>query len=195
MYSKKQAATKNQFETALLQLLAVKKFETITVRDVTEAMHYDRSSFYRYYDDKYALLGTIEDQVIADIQRHYRQVTDLNERAGVTVAQLTELLTVFDQPTMASRMAILLGPNGDRLFEVKLTKLFSTIFYESTEPTVKKTAGTALIEQYLANLFIQTIRYQTSPSRSLSTEELAQQLNDIYCRGFVTSLHRSHHEV
>lgn len=190
MYSKKQAATKNQFETALLQLLAVKKFETITVRDVTEAMHYDRSSFYRYYDDKYALLGAIEDRLITDIKTHYHQVTGLHERTSVTVDQLTAILAVFDQPTMAQRMAVLLGPNGDRLFEVKLTKLFSMIFYESTKLTVKKTAGTALIEQYLANLFIQTIRYQTSPIRSLSTGELAQQLNDIYFRGFVTSLHR-----
>lgn len=189
MYSKKQAATKNQFETALLRLLAVKKLEAITVRDVTEAMHYDRSSFYRYYDDKYALLGAVEDRLIADIKAHYREVTGLNGRVDVTVDQLTALLGVFDEPTMARQMAVLLGPNGDRLFEVKLTKMFSAIFYGSTKSTVKKTAGTELIEQYLANLFIQTIRYQASPTRSLSTEKLAQQLNDIYFRGFVTSLH------
>lgn len=58
-YTKKQSITKKHFKLALLHLLKSKSFNEVTIKDITDTAEYDRSSFYRYFDDKYQLLEEI----------------------------------------------------------------------------------------------------------------------------------------
>ena len=64
VYIKKTTKTQKKFEETLLKLMKSKKFETITVNDITELADVNRSTFYRHYLDKYDLLEKIEDNIV-----------------------------------------------------------------------------------------------------------------------------------
>ena len=63
-YIKKTTKTQKKFEETLLKLMEAKKFEAITVNDITELADVNRSTFYRHYLDKYDLLEKIEDNIL-----------------------------------------------------------------------------------------------------------------------------------
>jgi len=68
-YTNKTDYTEQQLKESLLELIEEKSFEKITISDITTHMHVTRSTFYRYYDDKYQLREAIEDQLIQQLNK------------------------------------------------------------------------------------------------------------------------------
>ncbi|MDF9445568.1 TetR/AcrR family transcriptional regulator, partial [Limosilactobacillus mucosae] len=66
-YENKTNYTRRQLQNAMIELLEEKPFEKITINDIASHVHVNRSTVYRYYDDKYDLLETIEDQLLAEM--------------------------------------------------------------------------------------------------------------------------------
>ena len=52
----------------LLSLMQEKRFQDITARDITESADLNRGTFYLHYPDTQALLESIEDDIMAEIQ-------------------------------------------------------------------------------------------------------------------------------
>lgn len=188
-YTKKQSITKKHFKLALLHLLKSKSFNEVTIKDITDTAEYDRSSFYRYFDDKYQLLEEIENELIQCIENKYKAVAQQNGSMVFDTSVMVSLLSIFDNQSVLSVISLLMGDNGDRSFESKMTRMFHKIFYDRSQTTLNQSEKNDLIGQYLAGLFIQTIRYKSSPRLIMTTKQLAVTLNDIYFHGFVTSLH------
>lgn len=188
-YTKKQSITKKHFKLALLHLLKSKSFNEVTIKDITDTAEYDRSSFYRYFDDKYQLLEEIENELIQGIENKYKAVAQQNGSMVFDTSVMVSLLSIFDNQSVLSVISLLMGDNGDRSFESKMTRMFHKIFYDRSQTTPNQSEKNDLIGQYLAGLFIQTIRYKSSPRLIMTTKQLAVTLNDIYFHGFVTSLH------
>lgn len=188
-YTKKQSITKKHFKLALLHLLKSKSFNEVTIKDITDTAEYDRSSFYRYFDDKYQLLEEIENELIQGIENKYKAVAQQNGSMVFDTSVMVSLLSIFDNQSVLSVISLLMGDNGDRSFESKMTRMFHKIFYDRSQTTLNQSEKNDLIGQYLAGLFIQTIRYKSSPRLIMTTKQLAVTLNDIYFHGFVTSLH------
>ena len=44
--------TRRQLQNAMIELLEEKPFEKITINDIASHVHVNRSTVYRYYDDK-----------------------------------------------------------------------------------------------------------------------------------------------
>ncbi|AZZ59905.1 TetR/AcrR family transcriptional regulator [Oenococcus sp. UCMA 16435] len=84
--NKKSARTKQQAEDALFQLMQQKKFDTISITEITDAAKISRMAFYRNYKTKEDVLNNFiqkeYDRFIEDISEH-----DLN--------QLDQLLNVY----------------------------------------------------------------------------------------------------
>ena len=188
-YTKKQSITKKHFKLALLHLLKSKSFNEVTIKDITDTAEYDRSSFYRYFDDKYQLLEEIENELIQGIENKYKAVAQQNGSMVFDTSVMVSLLSIFDNQSVLSVISLLMGDNGDRSFESKMTRMFHKIFYDRSQTTPNQSEKNDLIGQYLAGLFIQTIRYKSSPRLIMTTKQLTVTLNDIYFHGFVTSLH------
>ena len=72
-YNRKIEQTQRLLKEALIKLLGQQNFEEITVNDIVPEAYVTRSTFYRYYDDKYELLSEIEDQILQFI-RNEREV-------------------------------------------------------------------------------------------------------------------------
>ena len=51
-----------------------KKFETITINDITSLTDINRSTFYRHYVDKYEVLEKIEDNILFDIIAFHKNI-------------------------------------------------------------------------------------------------------------------------
>lgn len=66
--------TKAEIQAAFLQLLKKKKIEQISIREITDLVHLNRTSFYRYYLDIYDLQQNILDNFLAQIQQKISDV-------------------------------------------------------------------------------------------------------------------------
>lgn len=192
-YLKKQQRTRDQLKSALIELLKKKHFIEITIKEIAEAAGYDRSSFYRYYDDKYQLTEEIEEELIDRIERRALQMKQDSTNKTFDQEEIFKLLMLFEDPMIKVTIRLLLGENGDLSFEPRLKKMFKRIFDGSAQFFSPETVESRLIRDYLADLFIQTIRYQTSDLPAFSAQKLAGVLNDIYFHGFVAALHQQPH--
>lgn len=123
-YTNKTDYTKQQLQNSLIETIEEKSFERITVKDIVDRIHVNRSTFYRYYDDKYQLIEDIEDKLI-----------DINFGSQPDrISDIKQFDTIFTDNAINSALKsiqdnfkeyhALLGDNGDRYFETKLVKKF-----------------------------------------------------------------------
>lgn len=103
-YSNNNARTKSAIDAAFLELLQTKQFEKIGVQEICERARVVRSTFYRYYEDKYVLLHALRKEVIESVMdRVCRTKDDL----GCIVE------AVFSDEKLRSRFMLLSRIEGD----------------------------------------------------------------------------------
>ena len=93
--------TRKLLQQAFIELTVEKGFAALTVRDITERAMVNRSTFYRYYLDKYDLL-----------EQYLNEINELT--ACQNVPGPLALLKHIQQ--QASFYRVMLGPKGDPLF-------------------------------------------------------------------------------
>ena len=84
--------TRQLLRQALMELLAEKSFQAITVQDIAERATVNRVTFYAHFDDKYALL---EDTMHAMFQERLRAA--LPEGSRLTPANLARLIELVGE--------------------------------------------------------------------------------------------------
>lgn len=65
MEDRRKRKTRESIKQAFLTLMFEKGFENITVNDIAEVADINRGTFYLHYADKYELLDTLENEMIA----------------------------------------------------------------------------------------------------------------------------------
>lgn len=125
---KKIAATEKKIKTAFIYLVNKKGLNHVTVKDITETAHINRSTFYKHFIDKPDLINHFEhqflehinslnlynsDEFIKNQSRH-----DVKLLFYSTINQIIEY--IYDDFELAKA---LIGPNGDPYFEEKVKKL------------------------------------------------------------------------
>lgn len=66
MNSNSNIRTKRDITNAFMKLLTTKTFSFITIQDICEKSLVHRSTFYRYYEDKYDLLNKVTTMIATD---------------------------------------------------------------------------------------------------------------------------------
>lgn len=66
MNSNSNIRTKRDITNAFMELLTTKTFSSITIHDICEKSLVHRSTFYRYYEDKYDLLNKVTTMIVND---------------------------------------------------------------------------------------------------------------------------------
>ena len=61
--------TRKDLETAFWKLYAQKSVESISIRELTETAGYNRGTFYLHYQDIYALLESVESELLDHMHR------------------------------------------------------------------------------------------------------------------------------
>ena len=75
--------TKHNFRMALLRLLQEKPINKISIRELTEVSHYNRSTFYLYYQDIYDLQEDIEQTVLREVQERMERHPPLEMKDSI----------------------------------------------------------------------------------------------------------------
>ena len=60
--------TRSRIKKALTELIVMKGFDALTVSDITRRAEINRGTFYLHYIDKFDLLQTLEDEMIAELK-------------------------------------------------------------------------------------------------------------------------------
>ena len=131
VYINKTTKTQKKIQQSLLDLMKSKKFETITVNDITSLTDINRSTFYRHYVDKYEV---IEDNILFDIiEFHKNIIKNVKDQTLDTTFEIRDYITVDNNffnifEKHLSTMHILMGENGSISFQNKLNSTMLKIF-------------------------------------------------------------------
>ena len=134
VYINKTTKTQKKIQQSLLDLMKSKKFETITVNDITSLTDINRSTFYRHYVDKYEVLEKIEDNILFDIiEFHKNIIKNVKDQTLDTTFEIRDYITVDNNffnifEKHLSTMHILMGENGSISFQNKLNSTMLKIF-------------------------------------------------------------------
>ena len=127
------AQTKADLVEAFWQIYQTKPINKITVKDVTDAAGYYRSTLYYYFEDVYAILDYIEDTLLEEWEATIANGLVYGHEF-LLHGNLSELLPLIKPfyTKNATYIAFLLGPSGDPQFMQKIkdtarTKLFSVL--------------------------------------------------------------------
>ncbi len=87
-------ATRNKFIQTFCELYSEKPISKITVKELTDRAGYNRSTFYQYFGDVYALLEYMEDEMIATGMEKLTSLNleapDFNQQFVLTFSQVLQ---------------------------------------------------------------------------------------------------------
>lgn len=176
-YTKKTDYTNQQLQDALLELMTTKPFEKITINNIADAAHVNRSTFYRYYDDKYQLLERIEDDLIEQIDSIRNQVKPLQSDQSADLLQME--VNFFNRHF--AELQVLLGNNGDRHFEAKLTQgfyeRFAAFTHHQANPQVM------MIRQVIVTTSMTVLKFWLFNAEQIDGEEALHSISAILQNG------------
>ncbi len=112
--------TKLAIRESLIELMQEQPISKISVKMLCEAADINRSTFYAHYKDQYALLKTIQQEIIADVKEQVfsAQFLDASD-SGISV-----LVQVLEYgKANAPLLKVLLSENGDFSFQYELMQL------------------------------------------------------------------------
>lgn len=66
--------TKTLLKNSLIELMHSKPVNKITIKELCQNAEINRSTFYLYYTDQYALLNAIEEELVLNIQEHLGKI-------------------------------------------------------------------------------------------------------------------------
>ncbi|GEO68184.1 TetR/AcrR family transcriptional regulator [Levilactobacillus acidifarinae] len=185
-YFHKTDYTNQQIQTALLTLIEQKPFEQISVNDIIGVVHCARSTFYRYYDDKYDLLQTIEGQLLKKIEHQRQRVTPLTTTDQHFIQTSLESGLQYFQENFKEFHA-LLGPNGDHQFENQLEVGFDQRYAQVITATG---VNYELIRVSITAMSLQMLKYWLFNPEKISTTEIATVMTQIMAEGPLNYLQR-----
>ena len=114
--SRKTQYTRRILEDGLIELMKDRPFEKITVTQLCAHTDINRSTFYMHYEDIYALLCAIEEDVLAWQRKVVEELADkLQEGRDATVHAMERLFAYFVEN--AKYLQVLMSENGDIYFQ------------------------------------------------------------------------------
>ena len=96
--------TEEKIQTALLDLLKEKRIADVTIIAIANKSRINRTTVYRYYGDKYAILTAIEDNIFKELAK----------RDTIDPDSVSKILEGIDQHREI--ISVLLSENGDPRF-------------------------------------------------------------------------------
>ncbi|MBB6447245.1 TetR/AcrR family transcriptional regulator [Bacillus benzoevorans] len=127
IYIEKNRKTKELIQKSFLQILENKRFESITIGDITKIAQINRGTFYLHFIDKFDLLDQIEQQLFTEIGNH---IDELQSRYSFTHAFEKEqehlANTLFSVIELHSPiLQIFLSDHGRAGFHIRFRDAFS----------------------------------------------------------------------
>jgi AcrR family transcriptional regulator len=190
--------TRKLLRDALIALAAERGFEEVTVGDIVGRAQINRATFYRHYQDKYALVEEIFQEAIDQLRRDLKPPSEgsLNAALQDPPQRLVRLFEHFAEHKHLYRT--LLGGKGSSWFTAKMRSQM-TEFMEQREQLLHQLQGkkpdTAeigipkLVGLTLAsNLLLSTIIWWLENGQEYSPKQMASWFIEFVMHGYVRIL-------
>lgn len=176
--------TDERIQTALLHLMNEKPLPEITIIAVADQSGINRTTVYRHYVDKYAILQKIEDDILEDLSGLKKETYQVQTKEFVTGDGLFELLrAVNDQ---RDKISILMGKNGDPRFYERFIAFLTNRGLTTIESTPRfnglDTRQKELLVQYISSALMGLIKYWLKHPE-MSVEELDTFFENLFKNG------------
>ncbi|MFT8871527.1 MAG: TetR/AcrR family transcriptional regulator [Sporolactobacillus sp.] len=184
--------TKAAIIEAFIDLLNVKDFAAITVRDIADAAHVGRGTFYLHYQDKYDLLNTLADDCIDQISKDFHPMQLFKDKQINTErikAYLIRNLSILEKNARIYR-AVLFG-EGVPSFGKKLRERLMDVAYHEFPALIPQSARSAELEilpQFFSSGLLGLLDWWFRTDMRTSKETLARVLISILTVGPFQSL-------
>lgn len=161
---------------ALIELTIEKGYEAVSISDIAARAEVNRSTFYRHYLDKAALLEEYLESLQLEVAHAARQQTDpAAPPAGL-------LLLLQHIRARADFYKVMLGRRGDPGFVYRLRQISAKRYrdlFARVEPRTAHTPPTELRVAYISQATIGAISWWLTDGRSWSAEQLAVWLGEL----------------
>lgn len=191
-YTNKTTKTKKKIEAAMLTLMETKKFETITINDITELADINRSTFYRHYYDKYEVIEKIEEHIFYQLDEFHNKITTSIDLQNITknfdfknYMDSENNFFKFFEPYIP-QLQIILGDNGNPESLKRLRKKMKNLYADAVKLVAPKfnEYQYELILNHQVNSFIGSLIFWTTHA-DLTSEELYSFYYNINTYGIV----------
>lgn len=177
--------TKQNIEEAFWQLYKPGGMSKISVTQICKIAGYNRSTFYAYYEDIYAVLNAIEEKIIPTESFKEELLLPLMHCQDEK-ALLEKVLSFFE--LHSPYLPVLLGEYGDPLFRHKLLTRFSPILHSYFADNAQKTQKLNYILEYQNAAVISTIAKWYQNGKDIPTNELIELLLELTRTGVSAAL-------
>ena len=171
--------TKLDFYNALLELLKLKKYEQISVKDIINFAGYSRGSFYNHYKQKDDLLNEIINSLFNEASNAQRSSYINEDSIDVQRLENEPLFILRHFKKYSKYYTILLGGNIHIDFRDKLTRLFVNLYLEDfdmQDTTVGNNIDKNLLNKYYAYGLIGLILDWVIADFPTESEEFSKEL-------------------
>jgi AcrR family transcriptional regulator len=196
----------------LIDLIAEKGFDAVTVGDIAERAMVNRSTFYRHYPDKYALVtGIFEeavDQVISDLGQEHLEALDWMVNALGTQAE--QPVSPEMQHTLAAWVAFfehfakhaklyqtMLGKHGSSWFTAQMRSYAASVLHQrllaspwlrARQTESPNTMPEEVAIMSLANWFVGMLTWWLESGMAYTPSQMAIWSLRCITQGYVTAL-------
>lgn len=184
-------------QKTLIDLIAEKGFDAVTVGDIAERAMVNRSTFYRHYPDKYALVTSIfedaVDQVISELgQEHLKALNWMVGGPGAAAERevsperqraLTAWVAFFEHFARHAKLyQTMLGKQGSSWFTIQMRTYVAEVLYQRSQlshqkVSRKKDDGNMMPEEVMilcvANWFVGMLTWWLESGMTASPQQVA----------------------
>ncbi len=176
-------ATRNKLIQAFCTLYEEKPVSKITVKEITDLAGYNRSTFYQYFKDVFALLEYVEDEMVTSGLQKISSIDfddpDFNRQY---VLGMSETLREHDYYVVV----LLRSGSGSDFFQ-KIKRQAMPIVLEHFHISKDNMKASLALDFYLTGMLTVLMRWLESPDK-LELEELSSLVHGIWCEGLLTQL-------
>lgn len=185
-------------QAALVELVQLKGFDAIRVQQIADQAMIDRSTFYRHYRDKYAVVEDIFKSAVNELSGEIGDSLTFGSVADLTAAQADEQahagwIRLFSHFSANSRVySALLGSEGSAWFQARMrlnfVKLFEKNIRGARSPEDDRVIPIEVIRHYMASALVGFIQLWLEGGTKESAKQMADWIRVIAYRGYMAPL-------
>ena len=188
--------TQKALQNAFITLIEERGFDAITVGDIAERAMVNRATFYRHYQDKYALVETIFEEAINTLVRELGPPHDVLSSTGAE-QPAEALVHLFEHIAKQERLyRVMLGKKGSSWFTSRMRDYFIQMATErellrEQLPSIKGTLRQVKMPEdiaivFLANTFISMLGWWLENETRYSPQQMTRWFLLFALHGYVS---------
>ncbi len=180
--------TKREILQAVHALMDEKSFDDITVVDIVNRADISRGTFYLHFEDKYILLGALEEQLIQVISGKLDAILiETNDLVEMITTRKTVMLEVLkDLKAEQQTLEVLMRTSAKERIQYRIQAIMEQIFkftYDTVPHTINPNLPIALISKISASIFITMLDYWLEEKMASTPEQILTTCFSLIVRG------------